>query len=36
MKMTKNFKKYTKDIINGYVYTEKKIIIFKNYLWHIL
>ena len=29
MKMTKNFKKYTKDIINGY-YVEKKIIIFKN------
>ena len=23
MKMTKNFKKYTKDTINGYVYVEK-------------
>ena len=29
MKMTKNFKKYTKDTINDYVYVEKNIINFK-------
>ena len=30
MKMTKNFKKInSKDTINGYVYVEKKLIIFK-------
>ena len=28
MEMTKNFKKYTNDIINGYIYIEKIIIIF--------
>ena len=27
--MTKNFKKHTKDIINGYVYIKKNIIISK-------
>ena len=31
MKMTKNFKEYTKDTINGYVYVEKYHS-FKNYL----
>ena len=35
MKMTKNFKKYTKDIINGYVCREKNHN-FKKYLWHII
>ena len=29
IKMPKNFKKYTKDIINGYAYVEKKIIVLK-------
>ena len=35
MKMTKEFKKYKKDTINGYVYVEK-LHNFKNYLWHII
>ena len=29
MKRKKSFKKYTKDIFNGYVYVEKNIKIFK-------
>ena len=35
MKVTKNFKKYTKDTINDYVYA-KKYHKFQNYLSHVI
>ena len=35
MKMTRQFKKYKEDNINGYVYVEKYHNL-QKYLWHII